>query len=59
MSGTTIGGNTAWHSGNDGSGSGLVAESVPVYASESDLPSGQAGDLAYVSGSSDLYIFTN
>lgn len=28
VSGTTIGGNTAWHAGNDGSGSGLDADTV-------------------------------
>lgn len=28
VSGTTIGGNTAWHAGNDGGGSGLDADSV-------------------------------
>lgn len=30
-SGTTIGGNTAWHSGNDGNGSGLDADTVSGY----------------------------
>lgn len=28
LSGTTIGGNSAWHSGNDGAGSGLAADTV-------------------------------
>lgn len=28
LSGTTVGGNTAWHAGNDGAGSGLNADSV-------------------------------
>lgn len=41
VSGTTIGGNTAWHAGNDGGGSGLNADSVDgSHASDLELPSG-------------------
>lgn len=59
MSGSTIGGNTVWHQGNDGKNSGLVAEkaaSVPVYQSESDLPAGSTGDIAYVQNKGSLYV---
>ena len=30
---------------------------VPVYASESDLPTGNEGDIAYVSGTGSLYVY--
>lgn len=33
-SGTTIGGNTSWHTGNDGSGSGLDADTVDGYGAQ-------------------------
>lgn len=32
VSGTTIGGNEAWHAGNDGSGSGLIADDVAGFS---------------------------
>lgn len=41
LSGTTIGGNTAWHSGNDGGSSGLDADTVDgSHAADMGIPSG-------------------
>jgi hypothetical protein len=62
VSGTTIGGNTAWHAGNDGSGSGLDADSVdnaePPFATFNELTSG-SGTLASDSNMDIGYIDAN
>ena len=55
VDGTTISGNTAWHSGNDGSGSGLTADGVSVFASQGDVSGTTEGDLVYISGDG-LYV---
>lgn len=47
-SGTTIGGNTSWHAGNDGSGSGLAADHVDghnVYVQSSEPSGASDGDI--------------
>jgi len=52
--GATIGGNTAWHAGNDGSGSGLDADTL-----DGAQPSVSAGNNTIVKRHSSGYIFAN
>lgn len=57
ISGTTIGGNTSWHAGNDGSGSGLapdpttIQEGGTVAVNVEDLASGLTDGNAFVANS--------
>ena len=55
-SGTTIGGNTAWHAGNDGSGSGLTADGVSVFATTGDVTGLSKGDLVFIDSDNSLYV---
>lgn len=59
LSGTTIGGNTAWHQGNDGPGSGLDADTVdgeaPPFYSDSDAVTAINSDSDHGSTASHNY----
>jgi len=55
-SGTTIGGNTAFHKGNDGSGSGLTADGVSVFNSTGDVSGLSKGDLVFIDNDKSLYV---
>jgi hypothetical protein len=58
VSGTTVSGNTAFHAGNDGIGSGLTAEKLPSFATKSDVQSITQGTLIYVEDEGKLYVET-
>jgi len=55
-SGTTIGGNSAFHQGNDGSGSGLAADGVSVFNSTNDVSGLSKGDLVFIDNDKSLYV---
>jgi hypothetical protein len=56
VSGTTISGNTAFHNGNDGSGSGLTADGVSVFQSTSDVSGLTEGDLVFIRDSKTVFV---
>lgn len=56
VNGTTISGNTAFHVGNDGLGSNLTPDSVPVFQSTSDVSNVSEGSIVFIKDDNSLFV---